>query len=280
MDFVTLEQTLAGIAARVGVPEAILEHPDLVESFKHAEAAAILHQKFHNVPRKRPRWMKLHDTTGKPALSEAAAIDGMKMIEYVAGWYKRQVKFHAEAAPFWSREGIDAKQELASTAHYRKYPSGKLARAHSIGFERAALIGYLDDPRVGIAHRLRGSKVRSDAPSSLERASRRGASPIADGNAADNESATKLRVAPKLRLPNKTDGWTKAIAATYEIMWRETGLTPSGLEVWLRMHHNPPANYPIEATRDRGLPAIAMPGQKLLTRDGFFKRWRRYTSAA
>ena len=85
--------------------------------------------------------------------------------------------------------------------------------------------------------------------------------------------------APKLALPDKSDTWAKAIEATYEIMVLETGTAPSGAEVWLRMNDRPPANYPIKVTKDHGLAAIAMPGEKLRTRDGFQKRWSRYTGA-
>jgi hypothetical protein len=81
-------------------------------------------------------------------------------------------------------------------------------------------------------------------------------------------------------VPDKSDTWAKAIKATHEILIQETGTAPSGAEVWLRLNHKPPARYPVTTTRDRGLPAIALPGEKPLTRDGFNKRWRRYTPAA
>ena len=96
---------------------------------------------------------------------------------------------------------------------------------------------------------------------------------------AKGESQTEERAASKLILPDKCDTWAKAIEATYEIMTQETGCTPSGTEVWLRMNDKPPTNYPIKVTKEHGLAAIAMPGEKLLTRDGFIKRWSRYTGA-
>jgi hypothetical protein len=88
----------------------------------------------------------------------------------------------------------------------------------------------------------------------------------------------KERAAPRLVLPANADTWAKAIEATYEAMIQETNAVPLGLEVWLRMNHKPPANYPIAVTKDHGLAAIALPGEKLLTRDGFMKRWSRYTA--
>ncbi len=93
------------------------------------------------------------------------------------------------------------------------------------------------------------------------------------------KARAEKRTAPKLALPDKSDPWAKAIEATYEILAQETGATPSGTEVWLRMNDKPPTNYPIRATKDHGLAAIAMPGEKTLTRDGFLKRWGRYTGA-
>jgi len=59
------------------------------------------------------------------------------------------------------------------------------------------------------------------------------------GETAKIESRTGERAAPKLTLPDKSDTWAKAIEATYEIIRQETGGTPGGAEVWLRMNHNP-----------------------------------------
>ena len=96
---------------------------------------------------------------------------------------------------------------------------------------------------------------------------------------APESAAPNERVSPKLILPDKSDIWAEAIAATYETMVLETGGTPSASEVWLRMNHKPPATYPIKETKEHGLAAIGLPGEKLLTRDAFTKRWKRYTAA-
>jgi hypothetical protein len=94
-----------------------------------------------------------------------------------------------------------------------------------------------------------------------------------------NEPQTKERTAPKLNLPDKRDDWVAAIEATYEIIVQETGTTPGDKEVWLRMNSNPPINYPITKTLDRGLAAITMAGAKPITREAFVRRWKRYAAA-
>lgn len=82
-----------------------------------------------------------------------------------------------------------------------------------------------------------------------------------------------------LRLPQKPDVWAHAICATYEDMLGDTSQHPNKAEVWLRMSAQPPTNYPITVTKDRGLDALKMPGEKPLTQNAFAKRWKRYQAA-
>jgi hypothetical protein len=266
------------------VPDEIAEHPDIVEAWRYSEAAANLHQQLHNLPEQRPRWMTLHNVTGKPVFSDDVATEGMGMLEYMAGWYKKHIEAHSDFFAFYSRAGMDANAELSRYPHYRKYRRGALSRAFVIGFDRTDLIRFLDDARVGIAHRLRGGddgSGQSVQPLPQQRHQDQEVLAVPGGlhnQLPAGEPKTEARTAPRLTLPDKSDTWAKAIEATYELMVGENGGTPSGLEVWLRMNHKPPANYPIMVTKDRGLAAIAMPGEKLLTRDGFTKRWRRYTA--
>lgn len=284
MDFVTLELTLAGIAGRVLPPDEIAEHPDLVEAWKYSEAAANLHQQFHNRPEQRPKWLTLHNVTGKPIFSDGAANEGMEILEYVAGWYKRQNKVHNDFFASYSRAGLDPKVELSKDVHYRKYKMGTLGHAHRIGFDRPEVARFLNDCGVRFAYWIGDDQAgqQSVQPLPQRRHQDHEILPVIGGlpsETAKGESRSEKRAAPKLTLPDKSDTWAKAIEATYEILIQETGSTPSGVEVWLRMNHKPPGNYPIKVTKDHGFAALAMPGEKLLTRDGFTKRWSRYTSA-
>ena len=50
MDFITLDQTIDGIAGRIKFPEEYSKHANLDYVYKTSEAAAKLHQRLHNLP--------------------------------------------------------------------------------------------------------------------------------------------------------------------------------------------------------------------------------------
>ncbi len=106
MYFITLDSTLEHISWDVEVPEGIANRADYVMAWRYSEAAATLHQQFHNVPEGRPKWMMLHTVTRRPVATEAAAVEGIAILEYVSGWFKRHyarsrpVRLHrAQEAP-------------------------------------------------------------------------------------------------------------------------------------------------------------------------------------
>jgi len=122
MDFVTLELTSAGIAGRDSRPMR-LRTPRLCRGLEALRSAAILHQHMHNRPEQRPRWLTLPQSTDKLVFSDAVASEGIGLLEYVAGWYKRQTKIHRDLS--LSIPGRDGpKVELWKGAHYFKYKMG------------------------------------------------------------------------------------------------------------------------------------------------------------
>lgn len=210
----------------------------------------------------------------------------MALLEDLSGWYSRYCSSRRDLAlrtyPPDDRP-IDVEDLVKATYSY-KFRSGKLGADNGIGFDRTELILYLDSPQVDIRHRI----YANQSVEYIEMlAARRRARVSAFTVPSDPKVTTptlaaprnEKRPAPRLTLPAKADAWAKAIEATYEAIALEAGKTPKSHEVWLRMHHKPPDNYPVTLTKDRGLPAIALPGERPLTREGFNKRWRRYTNA-
>jgi len=282
MDFITLDQAIDGIAGRIEFPEEYSKHANLDYVYKTSEAAANLHQRLHNLPELRPEWVVLNPVTERPVVDDTAADAGMEILVAMAGDFRRAIG-HDNSLPaleVTSRKFpiTPIEQMLQGRKHRNPFKSPGTA----IGFDRYALVCFLNDPRVGIDHAVRGGVVgeQGERPLPQHHQEQEGLRVIegAPDTAARGDARAEKRTAPKLALPAKSDTWAKAIEATYNIMIQETGRTPSGAEVWLRMNDKSPANYPIKVTKDRGLAAIAMPGEKLLTRDGFLKRWGRYTT--
>jgi hypothetical protein len=283
MDFITLEKTIDGIAGRINLPEEYSQYADLDHVYKTSEAAANLHQRLHNLPELRPKWVVLHPVTERPVFDDTVADAGMEILMALAGEFRREIG-HDNSVP--SLEITRRKfpiPPMEKRPHDKKHRNPFKSPGTEIGFDRYELVCFLNDPRVGIAHAVRGGVVveQGERPLSQHHQEQDGIRVIegAPDTAGKGEARAVKRTAPKLALPDKSDIWAKAIKATYEILIQETGGTPSGVEVWLRMNDKPPANYPIKVTKDHGLAAIAMSGEKLLTRDGFMKRWRRYTTA-
>lgn len=282
--FLSLDRALSDIGpAIVDMPYDIERWEDYVLTWRFSQAAANLHQIFHNVPEGQPKWLMPHPVTRRPIATEAAAAEGMALLVELSGWYSRQYDGLREF-PHARREPIPTSKELLLSAYHNKYSMQRNVYDSQVGFDRTELILYLDSPRVDIPHRIYANqpteylemltarrRARASAfivPSELEP---RTPTPQAPRN--------EKRTAPRLALPVKADAWAKAIEATYDAISREVGKTPKSHEVWVRMHHKPPENYPVTLTKDRGLPAIALPGERPLTREGFNKRWRRYTTA-
>ena len=288
IDFISLERTLEAIAGRLRKPEEMDDLVDLVECWRYSQAAATLHELFLNYPDRAPRWVVLHEVTGRPIFNDAIAAEGMDILVYLSGWFDRQRKFRSGNAQFHAGSPPESDEELWKTAHLRKYRWGTMSRSYAMGFNRADVRRLLVEARIPFSHRL-GDDRSGTAPVPAQPEPRPQPSgqhaedPIVHvepiGEAPDHAAGPLVGTIAGLTLPLKPDTWAKVIKATYDILVCETRAAPSSLEVWLRLNHKPPANYPVTATRDRGLAAIQLPGEKPLTRDGFNKRWRRYAPA-
>ena len=276
MDFITLDQAIDGIAGRIKFPEAYSKHANLDYVYKTSEAAANLHQRLQNLPDLRPKWVVLHPVTERPVVDDTAADAGMKILVAMAGDFRRAIGHDNSSRSLESQSRKNPIPPIEKMPHGKKFRNLFKSPGTAIGFDRHELVCFLNDPRVGIDHAVRGGVFveQGEGPLPQHHQEQEGMRVIEGAPDTTGRGATRAdkRTAPKLALPEKSDTWAKAIEATYEIMVLETGTAPSGAEVWLRMNDRPPANYPIKVTKDHGLAAIAMPGEKLLTRDGFLKR--------
>ena len=283
MDFITLDQTIDGIAGRIKFPEEYSEYANLDYVYKTSEAAANLHQRLRNLPELRPKWVVLHPVTERPVFDDTVADAGMEILEAMAGGFRRVIGDDNSLPSLEITRRKYPIPPIEKMPHGKKYRNPFKSPGTEIGFDRFELVRFLNDPRIGIDHAVRGGVVveQGERPLPRHHQEQEGMRVIegAPETAGNDEARAEKRTAPKLALPDKSDTWAKAIEATYEMMRQETGGTPGSAEVWLRMNDKPPANYPIKVTKDHGLMAIAMPGEKPLTREGFMKRWRRYTAA-
>ena len=91
MDFITLDQTINGIAGRIKFPERYSKYANLDAVYKTAEAAAKLHQQLHNLPDLRPKWVVLHPATERPVFDDTAADAGMEILAALAGGFRRAI---------------------------------------------------------------------------------------------------------------------------------------------------------------------------------------------
>ena len=283
MDFITLDKTLDGIAGPIKFPEEYSKYSDLKYVYRTSEAAASLHQRLHNFPELRPKWVVLHPVTERPVFDDTVADAGMEMLEAWAGGFRRAIGADISVRSLEITRRKFPDPPLEKRPHGRRYRNPFKSIGTALGFDRYEVVSFLNDPRVGLDHDIEGGVVVEQAKRPLPQChqDQEGLRVIAGAPDATGrrEARTDKRTAPKLVLPDKSDTWAKAIEATYEIMIQETGTAPSGAEVWVRMNHTPPPNYPMKITRDHGLAAIELPGEKPLTRDGFVKRWGRYTGA-
>lgn len=282
--FLSLDRALSDIGAAItDMPFDIEAREDYVLTWRYSQAAADLHQMFNIVSEGRPKWLMQHPVTRRPIATETAAVEGMALLEDLSGWFARHSQA-VRAFPHLRREEEPTPKEVLDSAYRVKNHLPRKVYEGQVGFDRTELILYLDSPQVDIRHR-----IYADQPIEYIEmlAARRRARASAFTVLSDLKATTSTpqapknekRTAPRLILPVKADAWAKAIEATYDAIALEVEKTPKSHEVWLRMQHKPPDNYPVTITKDRGLPAIALPGERPLTRDGFNKRWRRYTNA-
>lgn len=285
--FFSLDETLRGIGESIELEMSINTPPrkEFVTAWRWSRAAEILHQVLHNVREGRPQWMIMHPITRRPVATDDAPAEGIRLLEDISGWSSRFWKgyFAFPRITYDYATETPTELQIARVFSQSKFVKQVHGREHFVGFDRERLIYYLDSPEVDIPHRIRGDLpyeyiMARDARqrSRADTAQRTPAPPSADPASESPKEA--VRDVPRLALPANADAWAKAIAATFDLLVSETGTAPTGTELWLRMNDRPPPNYPITATRDYGLPAIALPGERPLTREGFAKRWRRYTA--
>ncbi len=91
MDFITLDQTIDGIAGRIKFPGEYSKYANLDDAYKTSEAAANLHQHLQNLPELRPKWVVLHPVTERPVVDDTVADAGMEILEAMAGDFERAI---------------------------------------------------------------------------------------------------------------------------------------------------------------------------------------------
>lgn len=280
--FLSIERALQDIgeAIELEMSPNTPPRPEFATIWRCSQAAANLHQVLHNVRVGRPQWMVIHPSTRRPVATDGAEAEGLLILEELSGWFSRY--WHTYHFFAQRRDDPDFERELSRSRLQSMFKTRKPGCEDQIGFDRDQLIDYLDSPEVDMRHciHLPIMALLARDERRLKRTGER-EHPVDTPSPKPTSEAAPVapREVPRLTLPTNADAWSKAIEATYDAIALEAGNTPKSHEVWLRMQHKPPDNYPVTITKDRGLPAIALPGERPLTRDGFNKRWRRYTNA-
>jgi hypothetical protein len=281
--FLSIERALEDIGKAIGLEMSPNTPPrqEFITAWRCSRAAANLHQVLHNIREGRPQWLIIHPVTRRPVATDGAEAEGLLILEELSGWLSRYWDAY-HAFPYLT-EDQHPEREWARWFRTSKFITRKFGCEDQIGFDREELIYYLDSPAVDMPHRIYGNLsyeyvVQLDARRRNRAGDREQPVEPSRPNPPIEIPQEAAREVPRLTLPTNADAWARAIAATFDLLVRESGDVPSGLEVWLRMNDRPPTNYPITITKDHGLAAIALPGERPLTRDGFNKRWRRYTA--
>jgi hypothetical protein len=158
--FFSLERALSGIgdALELELTINVPRRADFVMAWRYSQAAAHLHQVLHNVAEGRPKWLMPHPVTRRPVATEAAAAEGIAILEDVAGWFSRHCRT-IDAFPNYGDRQASTEDELMRTVYSSKFKSGKLGRDSDVGFDRTELILYLDTPQVDIPHWIVGGQT-------------------------------------------------------------------------------------------------------------------------
>lgn len=87
-------------------------------------------------------------------------------------------------------------------------------------------------------------------------------------------STTESKILPR-RKSQRPDSWEPVIDKCITEFEADRGATPTVDELWARLNSNPPDGFGIEACKDRGELALAMPGVKPMGRAAYRKRYKR-----
>lgn len=280
--FLSIERALEDIGRAIELEMSPSTPPqqEFITTWRCSRAAANLHQVLHNIREGRPQWLIIHPVTRRPVATDGAETEGLLILEELSGWFSRYWDYRAFLERTVNPVPV---RELSRCYRVTMFRTRKPGCEYQIGFDREQLIYYLDSPAVDMPHRIYGNLsyeyiVQRDARRRNRAGDRERPIEPSQPTLPTQTAQEAAREVPHLTLPTNADAWARAIAATFDLLVRESSDVPSGIEVWLRMNDRPPTNYPITITKDHGLPAIALPGERPLTRDGFNKRWRRYTA--
>lgn len=161
MDFISLEEVIESMAKRdiekisyqVLCPDEQLDiekcnsDAAFARAKHYSDAAAKLHRELHNNNETRPRWVAISDKTGQPLINDAASIEGMGILEHMAGWDKRLAAEHCKYLTE-CEQAESAGIDVLSIRPSRKLGDGPYTRhgyfqALRIGFDRAELDAFL-----------------------------------------------------------------------------------------------------------------------------------------
>jgi hypothetical protein len=98
------------------------------------------------------------------------------------------------------------------------------------------------------------------------------AQPKAEANKNDMELSGLLNLPPQ-----RLNGWAQVIDDMTRDFFNEHGKIPNETQAWGVLWTNPPKTYSITTGKDRGDDCLFMPGENLLSKSGFIKRWKGYT---
>ncbi|POZ53384.1 hypothetical protein [Methylovulum psychrotolerans] len=193
MEFVSLDDVLNSMADCVTVSPRV--DADEAAELKFSKVAATFHEVLHNFPDLRPKWMERHKETGRYLQNDAVCDEGMKMLIHMAGWYQRESTLRAEThraeqryidhrlAFLRAMPSLDdhEKEELSVLQHREipkkiavgpgrdihsgQYRMDKFFRRWQIGFDRTALVAFLN--QYGINHTLGGGSGSEKKPTTV-----------------------------------------------------------------------------------------------------------------
>lgn len=148
MDFISLGEVIKNmVECVIGPEDDLYSDAAFTKAKRYSDAAADLHRELHNNNETRPQWVAISDATEQPLINDAVSIEGMGILEHMAGWHERLVTGHLKyLAECESAEkaGIDVSRHRPSIKLGNgQYTRQGILKAHRIGFNRAELTAFL-----------------------------------------------------------------------------------------------------------------------------------------
>lgn len=81
-----------------------------------------------------------------------------------------------------------------------------------------------------------------------------------------------------LNIPGKVDAWFRAIDDMTRNFQIQSAVIPNETQAWVSLMKAPPTGYEITTGMDKGEDCLLMPGEKLLSKSAFSKRWKKYSA--